>query len=137
MPDDIAGLRAAGVDVLVSLLKPDEAAELGLDDEAHAREKAGIEFVSLPVLDRGVPENTEKFIAVAEELRTRVETGRSIGIHCRAGIGRSAMLAATILVLGGHRADEAWARIEQARGVPVPDTREQRNGIEGLTGRAR
>ncbi|GGV35767.1 hypothetical protein GCM10010495_60950 [Kitasatospora herbaricolor] len=55
--------------------------------------------------------------------------------RCRAGIGRSSLLAAALLVLGGADPDTvlggadpdtAWHRIERARGLAVPDTAEQR-----------
>jgi protein-tyrosine phosphatase len=129
---DVEEMKAEGIDVLVSLLKPEEAAELGLADEAGACERVGIEFVSLPVPDRGLPEDAQKFIAVAEDLRARIEAGRSIGIHCRAGIGRSSLLAAAILVLSGSSPGDAWTKITKARGLPVPDTAEQRRWLDSI-----
>jgi hypothetical protein len=51
--DEIAGWRAAGIDLVVSLLEPEEAAELGLQDEAGLCRQNTIEFVSFPIPDRG------------------------------------------------------------------------------------
>ena len=53
-------------------------------------------------------------------------------IHCRAGIGRSSLLAAAVLRVEGRTADEAWQRITEARGLPVPDTDEQRDFLVQL-----
>ncbi len=53
-------------------------------------------------------------------------------LHCRMGIGRSALVAASLLVVLGMPATATWARIEQARGCPVPDTPEQRAWVEQL-----
>ncbi len=47
-------------------------------------------------------------------------------IHCRAGIGRSGMLAACVLVKAGLDPEAALQRVSEARGCPVPDTEEQR-----------
>ena len=47
-------------------------------------------------------------------------------IHCRAGIGRSSLIAACVLVRAGHDVNSAFDTIAKARGVEVPDTEAQR-----------
>ena len=98
---------------------------------------AGIECVSVPVPDRGLPDRAGEFLAAADKFRQAIAAGRTVGIHCYASIGRSALLAATILVLGGKLPDLAWAKVEKARGVPVPDTKEQRRWVDSLGLRVR
>jgi hypothetical protein len=56
LDSDMAALRAAGVDVLVSLQTLEEQVEIGLLGEADAAARAGIEFRHLPIRDMGVPE---------------------------------------------------------------------------------
>ena len=51
--------------------------------------------------------------------------GKAVAIHCRAGIGRSALVAACILVRLGVATTDAFRAIGQARHCPVPDTPEQ------------
>ncbi|MFT4110031.1 hypothetical protein, partial [Propionicimonas sp.] len=58
--------------------------------------------------------------------------GHGVAIHCRAGIGRSSVLAAAVLQLEGVPADEAWNLISHARGLPVPDTDAQRRFVDKL-----
>jgi hypothetical protein len=41
-------------------------------------------------------------------------------------------LAAALLVLDGTDAERAWSRVTRARGLPVPDTDEQRRWVTGL-----
>jgi protein-tyrosine phosphatase len=137
LASEVANLKADGVDVVVSLLEPAEAVELGLADEGRACAVAGIEFVTMPIPDRGVPTRTAEFVATAEHLRERLAAGATVGIHCRACIGRSSMLAAVILVLHGVEPTDAWIRIEKARGIPVPDTAEQRRWVEIVVERFR
>jgi protein-tyrosine phosphatase len=125
LEDEIRSLRNAGVDVLVSLLTGEEAQELDLTQEAALCARSGIEFLSFPVLDRDVPardSNTEAFLA---RLAAKLVAKKSVVIHCRAGIGRSALLAASLLVRGGVAVDEAFKRIAAARGCAVPDTPKQ------------
>jgi protein-tyrosine phosphatase len=66
---------------------------------------------------------------MASVLAAGLRDGRSIAIHCRAGIGRSSMIAACALILCGIDAAEALALIKAARGVSVPDTDEQRDWV--------
>ncbi|HWC29037.1 MAG TPA: protein-tyrosine phosphatase family protein, partial [Dehalococcoidia bacterium] len=55
-----------------------------------------------------------------------------VGVHCRGGVGRSAIVAACTLVAAGLAAGEAQQRIALARRVEVPETDEQRNFIHGF-----
>ncbi|GGM59052.1 hypothetical protein ACFFX1_41745 [Dactylosporangium sucinum] len=57
--------------------------------------------------------------------------------HCRIGIGRASLLAAGILALTGVPPERAWPLIERARGLPVPDTPEQRAWPAELLARSR
>lgn len=51
-------------------------------------------------------------------------------MHCRAGIGRSAIIAASLLALNGTDVDLAFKLVTEARGCPVPDTPEQKKWVE-------
>src|SRR5690242_14143863 len=53
--DEVKSLREAGVDVLVSLLTPEEVRDLDLGEEADYCSHQGIIFYSLPIQDRSVP----------------------------------------------------------------------------------
>jgi len=49
LDDEIAAWRKAGLEVVVSLLTPDEAAELGLLQEAELSETHGLQFLTHPI----------------------------------------------------------------------------------------
>ncbi|MFJ5229050.1 tyrosine protein phosphatase [Kitasatospora sp. NPDC088391] len=125
LAEELAGLAAAGVTDLVSALTPAENAELGLTAEAELARAAGLRFVALPIPDRTTPEPAE-VLPTIRELTERLRAGGHVVTHCRAGIGRSSLLAAAVLVLTGTDADTAWGLIGRARGLAVPDTPEQR-----------
>lgn len=129
LTDEVVGWRDAGVDTLICLLEPDEIRKLGLGDEAALCERAGIEYVAFPLRDRGVPASIGEAQGIASLAISRIKNGGSVAIHCRAGIGRSAVVAASTLVLDGLTADDALERIGRARGVSVPDTDEQRRWV--------
>jgi protein-tyrosine phosphatase len=126
---DLEEVRAAGVDVLVSLLTAEDAEELGLTEEGRIAQQLGMRFVSYPILDRCTPSDLGSFRGLVTELRDHVRAGRSIGAHCRGCIGRATVLLASVMIALGWRADQALRLIEQARGFQVPDTPEQLDWI--------
>jgi protein-tyrosine phosphatase len=122
---DLEEVRAAGIDVLVSLLTAEDADELGLTNEGRIAHELGMSFVSYPILDRCTPSDLARFRRLVMELRDHVRAGRSIGAHCRGCIGRATVLLASVMIALGWKPDEALRLIEQARGFQVPDTPEQ------------
>ena len=132
LEDEIAGWKAEGIDVVVSLLEPHEVRELGLDREAALCREQSIDFIAFPLPDRDVPPSRRDATALARLIVGRIGAARAVAIHCRAGIGRAALLAACVLICLGSDADAAFGRIARARGVAVPDTEEQRAWAEGF-----
>ena len=130
LEDEIAGLQAEGVDVLVSALTDSELAELRLATELKLARQAGLTFISFPIPDRGVP--TTPVTDLVSQLEEHLTAGRSVVVHCRAGIGRSSLIAAAVLVREGLSAKEAWKRISAARGMTVPDTEAQREWLAAV-----
>jgi protein-tyrosine phosphatase len=126
--EELPGLREQGVDVLVSLLPPEQADGLGLAGEQAAAQAAGLDFRSLPIPDFGVPDRAAAE-APLTALAAELAAGKHVAVHCWGGIGRSSLVAAALLVRAGVAADDAWARIAAARGVPVPETDEQRRWV--------
>ena len=78
LEDEVTQMKRAGVDVLVSMLQPDEAAELGLSEEAALCAAGGIQFRSFPIPDRETPPSTAAFAKFVEELRVEAHAGRSV-----------------------------------------------------------
>jgi protein-tyrosine phosphatase len=132
LASEMRNLRHAGVDVLVSMLPLEEAAELGLSDEAAECEQAGIAYRSFTIEDRQVPTSHRHFAAFVDALRSELHSGKSIAVHCRASIGRSSLLLACILCAEGWSWRQAFQRISEARGLTVPDTPEQEQWVEGF-----
>lgn len=126
--DEVRSWKGQGIGAVVSLL--DELQKLDLVFEADECAKGGLEYVAIPVPDRGVPASAEEFGAAVERVGTMLAAGRSVGVHCRQGVGRSALFAASLLAAAGVPVAEAFARVQTSRGVPVPDTSAQREFVE-------
>lgn len=131
LEDDIKRFSTEGIGVLVSMLTPEESAELGLSDEGKFCDQFGISFFNLPIADRSVP-NEFEIGAPLDTLVKQVQLGKGVGFHCRAGIGRSSMLAALVLGRLGWTTDAAFRAISEPRGCPVPDTLEQERWVQSF-----
>jgi len=132
LEDEICSLRQQEVDVLVSLLTAEEIAELRLDEEEALCKAAGLQFLSFPIPDRSVPASHEMALQFSTELNRLYREGKKIVIHCRAGIGRASLIAASVLALQGHSIENAFNTIATARGCSVPDTAEQATWLATL-----
>ena len=127
LEDEVSHWKSQGVELVVSLLEREEVADLDLGNERGLCAAKGIEFRSLPIADRGIPDDAS---AVKKLARDVALSQRVVVVHCRIGIGRSSLVAAAILCASGLEPDIAFAAIQKARGVPVPDTAGQREWIE-------
>lgn len=127
--DELTALSGEGVDVLVSMLTEEESRELGLESESEICEAAAIRFINIPIPDRSVPPDSERFLQAVEILAQLVREGKFVAVHCRAGIGRSSVLAVAILARLGWETNDAFDAVESARGCSIPDTPEQRQWV--------
>ena len=129
LEDEVRAWRKAGLDVVVSLLTRDEITDLDLDQEANYCEADDLQFLELPIPDLGVPSSREAGLDLLGKLDKALTAGKSVGLHCRQGIGRSGLIAASLLVLSGLDPEMAFQRVSSARGLQVPETPEQRDWV--------
>lgn len=133
LQDEVHAWRAAGLGAVACLLEASEVRELGLADEHRLCEASAIEFYSLPIPDRGVPASVPQVVELVEHIVGLLRSGSSVAIHCRAGIGRSSLIAACVLFRLGFDADQIFPLISRCRGVPVPDTQVQIEWLRSFT----
>lgn len=125
LEDEIQSLKHEGVDVLVSLLTEEEVSYFDLEAEPENCQACGIEYISFPIIDRETPESETITLEFVQRLAELVKAGKGVAIHCFAGIGRSSLIAACVLVTLGINPQVAFGLIKRSRGCEVPDTREQ------------
>lgn len=130
LDDEVRSLREEGVDVVVSHLEPHEVENFDLQGEAAACRKAGIEFFSHPIPDHHPPDDEGRAAELVRTLEGRMSAGRGIAVHCFAGIGRSATVAAAVLLQRGLPLDTVLERMAEARGFPVPETADQHDWLQ-------
>jgi atypical dual specificity phosphatase len=103
---DLQNLADRGVRLVVNLHlrahPPERLAALGLK-ELH-----------LPVEDFTAPTQEQIHTGVAA-MREAVDAGNPVAVHCGGGVGRTGTLVACYFVSRGLSADEAIARVREAR----------------------
>jgi protein-tyrosine phosphatase len=132
--DEVSGWCQVGVGAVVCLLEPSEISELELHDEASLCEGSRIEFISFPISDRGVPTSVRQTTELVERLVGLLRRGASVVIHCRAGIGRSSLIAACVMLKLGFPQNEIFPALRRARGIAVPDSAAQEQWLSVFGG---
>ena len=71
---------------------------------AEALEGGTVPCSVLPfqIREGGVPEDRESFWALAKDVANRLRSGEAVLIHCTGGVGRTAMLAVSVLLALGE-----------------------------------
>ena len=128
---ELMSLKKRGVTDVVSLVTPAEIIELRLEEEENICTGLLMDFYWYPIGDRALP-TQPVFDELITALLLKLVQGGFIAIHCKAGIGRSAIVAAGLLCRFGMSAEAAIDLISQARGFDVPDTDQQLRFIYGL-----
>jgi hypothetical protein len=129
LEDEVGAGREAGIDVVVSSLTESEVQDFDLLRESELAAAHGLEHLSFPVPDRGLPASFDDMEEIVRKLDGDLLKGRNVAVHCRQGIGRSSLLAACVLVIAGVDPAKAFERIQAARGCPVPDSPGQREWV--------
>jgi protein-tyrosine phosphatase len=132
LEEEMKAWRRAGLDTVVSLLTPDEAEDLRLQQEGSVCQENGIEFLTLPIIDRSIPALNANTTDLFERIETALAQGKNVDVHCRQGIGRSGLVAASLLVARGTPPAVAVDQVGKARHVTVPETAEQRAWIDAF-----
>ena len=127
--DEIRALKEDGLDVIVSLLTKEEDEEINLLEEQAGCEGLGLQFIQFPINDVSVPASSAATLELVNALDEFLSKAHNVGIHCRAGVGRSGMIAACLLMMRGLSPEEALEEVSNARGVIVPQTDEQREWL--------
>ena len=135
LEEEIGQWQREGLSKIVSLLEPSEIAELDLGSEPAICARRGIDFLSFPIPDRGVPTSVAAFDTFLAPIVEQLRNGASVGVHCRAGIGRAGLTAACILVRAGIPYPLVFPAISRARRVKVPDTEQQESWAQQFAAR--
>jgi len=113
---DLARLRHTyGVDVLVTLLEAHEMPQLHIPNLLTQVQHYGMRSRWFPIPDFGTPRSLPEFARLVREILTLAQSGETVVLHCKAGLGRSGLVAASCLTALGYPSDEAVLQVRCAR----------------------
>jgi hypothetical protein len=100
-------------------------------DDASLLEARGIPYRREEVVDHGAPTLAELYEMV-KWVRLQMEERRKVLVHCRMGLGRSAMVACATLIALGFPLNVAYSMLRKVR-PNVQLSPMQVNALESLT----
>ncbi len=125
---DLDAIRAAGADLVVSLVTEGEMRDLKVEALGAGLRRRGVEWLHLPFPDQTAPDAA--WLArwdreAAPKLHRALDAGRHVLIHCKGGLERAPTVAALLLIERGDGVGEALARLKRVRpeADPLPAQR--------------
>ncbi len=131
---DLEVIRRLEPCLLITLNESHEFKALGVPDFKTVLASSGLPWRHLPIRDAGVPGPAFKkaWRTVGREARECLCTGRLVVIHCRAGLGRTGMIAAKLVVKLGMHSDAAVTAVRKARPKTIETPAQMRHVEETL-----
>jgi protein-tyrosine phosphatase len=115
---------------IASLVEAREVQQLGLAELRTEAAPLKIHLHQFPITDRQPPSSIRDFAELVETFTQYLLNGMSVSVHCKSGIGRSGMLASSILGRFGYCLPGALEVIAEKRGIPAPNTASQMEWLQ-------
>ena len=124
---DLAAVEAWGSSALITLMKPEELSAYKVQD-LHERLPEGIEHFQLPITDGDIPGPAweQAWVMAGPRIRALLREGGKVLVHCRAGLGRTGLVAGRLLVEFGMDPEQAILTVRQARPGTIENTAQER-----------
>jgi len=125
LADEMVNYMEAGFNKIVCLLESQEMMRLGVTLEPRLCLELGMEFEHFPIPDRHTPSRHKPFQDLIERLYQDLQNGKNVAVHCYAGIGRTGVVAACLLIRDGMTPQAATDLLSNVRGHNMPQTQDQ------------
>jgi ADP-ribosylglycohydrolase len=120
----LEALLRTGISCFIDLTQPEERPAY------EAQLPASASYFHWPLPDHGLPASAAQMSQILDCLRTQLHAGRTVYLHCRAGIGRTGMTAGCFLAESGYTGVEAleelnrlWLKSARSQEWPsIPET---------------
>lgn len=135
---DLLEIKTWGASALVTLIEDHEFIELQVSNLGAKAEAIGLEWHHLPIPDISVPDASfeQSWAYSGHRLRSLLQAGKSIVVHCKGGLGRTGTIAGRLMIELGDDAEEAIRDIRFARPGSI-ETFGHENSQEGYVRRCK
>lgn len=132
---DLDAIVAWNGAVVVTLVETEELERLQVAGLGEAVRDRHMEWLHLPIRDRGVPDDLFEaaWVEAGECLRDRLRCGFNVLVHCMGGLGRAGTIASRLLVELGWAPGDAIRAVRKVRPGAL-ETDEQEDFVHGCIG---
>jgi len=112
---DLEEISQWGANGILCLVEPHELVLNKVEALPSSAQNAGIWWKHLPIIDMDIPNQAfeDVWAVEGERIRHALRIGERVAIHCYAGLGRTGMIAARILVEFGVDPEQAIKRVRR------------------------
>ncbi len=130
---DIKELVDWGAKGVITLNEEHELSIAGIADLPDRLAREGLWWRHLPMMDMYIPEADfeQEWLREGARIRNLLKHGEGIIIHCYAGLGRTGLLAAKLLVEFGMQPEDAITKVRESNKRRI-QTKEQAEYIRAL-----
>jgi len=129
--EDLKELQQYGISCIVPLITDDELHDFGVDDLMKEYEEIGFEVNRLEIMDQMVCSENEMH-ELLDWMDERIQAGKKILVHCVGGLGRSGLVAASLLKSKGLSADEAIKVVRESRSPRAVESQVQEQFVHDI-----
>ena len=114
---DLAACQQWGASGIVTFNETDEPHGLGVGDLGDQVLSGGMWWRQMPISDMDIPEDSfeDNWAVESKQIITSLVAGERVVLHCLAGLGRTGMMAARLLVDMGMAPALAVAEVRKVR----------------------
>ena len=115
--DDLDAIHSANISTVVSLISLPEMKKLGVPDLPAQVVQHKLQWLQLAIQDFGTPDLNalESWKQIKESVLAALARRETVLLHCAAGLGRTGMMAACLLVACGQTPESAIEQVRTAR----------------------
>jgi len=117
LKDDLAAIHSASISTVVTLIRLSEMQKLGVPDLPAQVVQHKLQWLQLPIKDFGTPDldALKNWDQIKETILAALARRETVLLHCAAGLGRTGMMAACLLVACGQTPVGAINQVRSAR----------------------
>jgi ADP-ribosyl-[dinitrogen reductase] hydrolase len=125
---DLDAIRDWGAAAVVTLIEQHEIVDLKASQLGVEVAERKMAWFHLPIADVSTPDYRfeEAWSAIGGELRSMLDQGRHVLVHCKGGLGRAGTIGARLLVEMGMTPKMAIARIREVRPGAIETSAQER-----------